>query len=185
MNHLEALRHLLTLLPLQVVAGGAVPIVQFAQQRLLMRQAEQRKQDLRTKLVALHAFLSSIEGMAPEHEARAVCLEDALLEREHLLRELASAIIHRSSRRKRIRPHNWLQWFFMLYPPPRQVGWVLRWSFFALMIVTVAGTVRGLLHENYLPMPVLVPFLITSFVLAVVVRVVAFHIERVRPAHHS
>ena len=59
------------------------------------------------------------------------------------------------------------------------------WSFFALMIVTVVGTARGLLHENFLPLPVLVPFLITSFALAVVVRVVSFHIERVRPAHHS
>jgi len=34
-------------------------------------------------------------------------------------------------------------------------------------------------------LPVLVPFLITSFALAVLVRVMAFHIERVRPAHHS
>jgi hypothetical protein len=51
--------------------------------------------------------------------------------------------------------------------------------------VTVVGTARGLLHENYLPLPVLVPFLITSFVLALVVRGMAFHIERVRPAHHS
>jgi len=58
-------------------------------------------------------------------------------------------------------------------------------GFFALMIVTVVGTARGLLHENYLPLPVLVPFLITSFVLALVVRGMAFHIERVRPAHHS
>jgi hypothetical protein len=185
MNHLEALRHLLTLLPLQVVAGGAVPVIQFAQQRLLMRQAAQRKQDLRTRLVALHAFISSIEGIPAEHEARAVCLEDALLEQEHALKELASAILHRAARRKRIRPHNWLQWFFMLYPPPRHVGWILRWSFFALMIVTVVGTARGLLHENYLPTPVLVPFVITSFVLAVVVRATAFHIERVRPSHRS
>ena len=185
MNHLQALRHLLTLLPLQVVLGGLVPIFQFAQQRLVMRQAAQRKHDLQTRLVALHAFLFSLEGMPADHEARAVCLDDALLEREHALKELASAIVHRAARRKRIRPHNWLQWFFMLYPPPRHIGWVLRWSFFALMIVTVVGTARGLLHENFLPLPVLVPFLITNFVLAVVVRVVAFHIERVRPAHHS
>jgi hypothetical protein len=185
MNQLQALHHLLTLLPLQVVAGGAVPILQFAQQRLLMRQAEQRKQGLRARLVALHAFLSSIEGMSSEHEARTVCLNDALQEREHALKELASAIVHKAARRKRIRPHNWLQWFFMLYPPPRHVGWVLRWSFFALMIVTVVGTLRGLLHETYLPLPVLVPFLMTSFALAVLVRVMAFHIERVRPAHHS
>ena len=184
MNHLQALHHLLTLLPLQVVLGGLVPIFQFAQQRLLMRQAQRRKQDLRARLVALHAFLSSIEGMPADHEARAMCLDDALLEREHALQGLASAIAHRAARRKRIRPHNWLQWFFMLYPPPRHVGWVLRWSFFALMIVTIAGTLRGLLHENYLPLPVLVPFLIASFALAVVVRVMAFHIERVRPAHH-
>jgi len=185
MNHLQALRHLLTLLPLQVVAGGVVPILQFAQQRLLMHQAEQRKKDLRARLVDLHAFLSSIEGIPAEHEARTVCLDDALRDREHTLKELAITIIHRAARRKRIRPHNWLQWFFMLYPPPRHVGWVLRWSFFALMIVTVVGTARGLLHENYLPLPVLVPFLITSFALAVLVRIMAFHIERVRPAHHS
>jgi hypothetical protein len=29
MNHLQALHHLLTLLPLQVVLGGLVPILQF------------------------------------------------------------------------------------------------------------------------------------------------------------
>jgi hypothetical protein len=185
MNHLQALHHLLTLLPLQVVLGGLFPVLQFAQQRFVMHQAEQRKLDLRARLVALQAFLSSIEGMPAEHEARAMCLDDALQDRDHALKELASTIAHRSARRKRIRPHSWLQWFFMLYPPPRHVGWVLRWSFFALMIVTVVGTARGLLHENYLPLPVLVPFLITSFVLALVVRAAAFHIERVRPAHHS
>ena len=64
MNHLQALHHLLTLLPLQVVLGGLVPILQFAQQRLVMRQAEQRKQGLQTRLVALHAFLSSLAGCA-------------------------------------------------------------------------------------------------------------------------
>jgi hypothetical protein len=63
MNHLQALHHLLTLLPLQVVLGGLVSILQFAQQRLVMRQAEQRKHGLQTRLVALHAFLSSLEGM--------------------------------------------------------------------------------------------------------------------------
>ena len=71
-----------------------------------MRQAEQRKHDLQTRLVAVQAFLSSLEGMPTEHEARAVCLSDALLEREHILKELASAIVHRAARRKRIRPHN-------------------------------------------------------------------------------
>jgi hypothetical protein len=54
-----------------------------------------------------------------------------------------------------------------------------------LPLQVVLGTLRGLLHENYLPMPVLVPFLITRFVLAAVVRVMAFHIERVTPAHYS
>jgi hypothetical protein len=185
MNHLEALRHLLSLLPLQVVAGGVVPIFQFAQQRLLLRRAEQRKQDLQARLVALQAFVSSMEGMPAEHEGRTICLDEALQERDHALKELASTIAHRASRRKRIRPQSWLQWFFLLYPPPRHVGWVLRWIFFALTIVTVVGTVRGLLHENYLPLPVLVPFLIASFTLAVVVRGMAFLIERVRPAHHS
>jgi hypothetical protein len=185
MNHLQALHHLLTLLPLQVVLGGLFPVLQFAQQRFVMHQADQRKQDLRARLVALQAFLSSIEGMPAEHEARAVCLDDAIQDRDQALKELASTIVHRTARRKRIRPHSWLQWFFMLYPPPRHVGWVLRWCFFALMIVTVVGTARGLLHENYLPLPVLVPFLITSFVLALVVRGMAFHIERVRPSHRS
>jgi hypothetical protein len=62
MNHLPALHHLLTLLPLQVVLGGLVPILQFAQQRLIMRHAEQRKQGLQTRLVALHPSSPVLRG---------------------------------------------------------------------------------------------------------------------------
>lgn len=181
MNHLEALRHLLNLLPLQVFAGGLIPVLQFAREKFRSLQIEQRKLHLRSRLVALTSFISSLQEVPAGHEFRAACLDDALMERDNLLRELASSIARETTGRKPIRPRNWLAWLLLLYPPPRPIGWVLRWSFFALVFVTLAGSVRGILHENYLPVPVLVPFLMTSFVLAVVVRVAAFHIERVRP----
>jgi hypothetical protein len=181
MDHLEALRHLLNLLPLQVFAGGIIPALQFARGKFRSLQAEQRTLHLRSRVVALTAFISSMKEVTGGQEWREVCLIDALRERESLLRELAASIARETARQKHSRSRNWLPWLFLLYQPPRPIGWVLRWSFFALVFVTVAGSVRGVLHESYLPVPVLVPFLLVSFVLAVVVRLAAAQIEGVHP----
>jgi hypothetical protein len=180
-DHLEALRHLLSLLPLQVFAGGIIPVLQFAREKFRSVQSEQRKLHLRSKLVAVVTFISSLHEVTEGQEWRAVCLNDAIKERDDLLSELAASIARETARNKQPHSKNWLPWLFLLYQPPHPVGWVFRWSFFALLFVTVGGSVRGLLHENLLPIPVLVPFLMTSLVLAVVVRLVAARTEGVYP----
>jgi hypothetical protein len=38
----------------------------------------------------------------------------------------------------------------------------------------------GLMHINYLSLPILIPFLIVTFVLAVLVRVATFYVERAK-----
>src|ERR1700761_5148230 len=181
MNHLEAVHHLLSLLPLQLFAGGLIPALQFAREKFRSLQVAQRKLHLRSRVVALNAFISSAQDIPAGNESRAVCLDDAMAERDNVLKELASSIALETARQEPVRPRRWLPWLLLLYQPPQPIGWVLRWTFFALIFVTLAGSVRGVLHENYLPPRVLVPFLITSFVLAVVVRLAALHIEGVRP----
>ncbi|HTZ56714.1 MAG TPA: hypothetical protein VMB49_01390 [Acidobacteriaceae bacterium] len=180
MNYLEALRHLLNLFPLQVFAAGLIPVLQFARERFRSLQVEQRKQHLRAKLVGLNAFISSMQELPPNDQFGQVCIEDAVREREGVLRELAASIARESARQKHIRPRRWMPWLLLLYHPPRPSGWALRWSFFALLFVSVAATVRGILHENYFPLRVLVPFVVTCFVLAMVVRLAALRIEGVR-----
>jgi hypothetical protein len=69
---------------------------------------------------------------------------------------------------------------FLLYPATRLIGWLLHWGFFTLLIVTVAGVIRGLLHVNYLPDAVLIPFLVTTAALAALVRLTVFFLERQR-----
>jgi hypothetical protein len=185
MDRLEALQHLLSHLPLQLVAGGLVPVLQFAQHKLHMRQAEQRRQQLQARLVALNSFISSVGDVPCEHVCRTPCLDDALHERDKVLEELASSIARKAARSKRTPSPNRLHWLFLLYHPVRPIGWALRWSFFALVIVTFAGTVRALFHQNYVPLRILVPFLITSFALAVLVRITAFYMERETPVREA
>jgi hypothetical protein len=181
MNHLEALRHLLNLFPLQVFAGGLIPVLQFAREKFRSVQIEQRKLHLRTRLVALQAFISSARELPAGHQFGPVCLEDALKERDTVLGELSTTIARDTAGRRQVRSRSWVPWLFLLYQPPRPVGWALRWSFFALLFVTAAATIRGLLHENYFPLQVLVPFVITTFILAVVIRFAALRIEREQP----
>jgi hypothetical protein len=57
---------------------------------------------------------------------------------------------------------------------------VLRWGSFTLLIAMAAGIVRGLIHGNYRSLPILVPFLIATFVLAVLLRVAAFSVEQAK-----
>jgi hypothetical protein len=69
--------------------------------------------------------------------------------------------------------------------PPRLAGWPLRWVFFTLLITTLAGIARGLLHVNYLPLRVLFPFLIVTFFLTALARLAVYYRERSEPANYS
>ena len=145
MTHpVETLLHLIREFPIQAVAGAVVPLGQFAWQKLRMRQDKQRKLHLRERLVALNTFIASLDHLGADTPHRAESLEDALQERDTVLKELAASIAHaRTSRRSILR--NWwsLQRLALLNLPVRPLGWILRWSFFTLLVVTVVGDAAG------------------------------------------
>jgi predicted nucleic acid-binding protein len=179
--HVELLRHL----PTSGIAGALVPIVQFAFQRLPALQAIHKKHRLRDEAVALNSFISSMNEAQDSDDSDAACLQDALRERGFVLRQLDSLIAAEARRTRRLVPTNTVQRLFLLYAPSRPIGWPLRWAFFTLLILTGAGIVRGLLGVNYLSLPVLVPFLIVTFVVTVLVRIAVFCIEGIKPGGRS
>jgi len=74
---------------------------------------------------------------------------------------------------------------FLLYSPSRPLGWLLRWVFFTLLITTAAGIARGLLGMSYLPVRVLIPFVMVTFLVAVLVRWAALRMERADPVNST
>jgi hypothetical protein len=171
---LEILRHQ----PMMITAGGLVAIIQFTASKLGARQSIQKKQRLRERVIALNAFVASMSEVSDAGDSRIVCLQDALRERDLLLTQLAA---HGQQRSHRLFSRSAAQRLLLLYPPSRTAGWLLRWVFFSLLVTTVAGTVHGLLHMGHLPARVRVPFLITTFILAVLVRVTVIHVEGMKP----
>lgn len=67
---------------------------------------------------------------------------------------------------------------FLLYVPTGPFSWALHWVFFILLTTTVTGVFRGLFHIAYLRTAVLVPSLIGTFALALLVRLMAFYVDR-------
>jgi hypothetical protein len=180
---LQPLWHLIREFPIQALAGAIVPLGQFGWQKLRMRQDKQRKLHLRERLVALNTFILSLDHVAPDAPHRAESLEDALAERETVLKELAASIAHaRTSRRASILKWWSLQRLALLNLPVRPLGWILRWSFFTLVVATVVGAVRMVLHRSSLPQGYRAPFLITTIGLAIVVRVVTTYVDRRKKA---
>lgn len=163
-------------LPAQGTAGALVSIAQFAGHKLSKRRDVNRKRELRESLIALNAFIGSMKRSNKQSDLL-VCLQDALRERRMVITQLAvlsgegSAKPHQRALRSRA------QRLFLLYMPSRPLAWLLHWAFFTLLIMTVVGTVRGLLHNAYLPVPLLVPFLMATSSLAVVVRLVVSYTE--------
>lgn len=173
----ESLHQLL----MQATLGSLVPIAQFAASKLAIRQIPHRKRRLRERVVAVNTFVASLNDASGEDGSLTACLQDAVQERDLLVKELASLTGSKNSGSQRLLSGSAAQWWFLLYMPSRPIGWLLRWLFFTLLFVTVAGTARGVLHINYLPRAVLVPFLIATFFLAVLVRLTAFYLERAKP----
>ena len=170
---LEILRHQ----PMMITAGGLLAILQFTANKLRARQSIQKKQQLRERVIALNAFVVSIKELSDTSDSHASCLQDALRERDLVLKQLAACGDKPSHRRF---SRNAAQRLLLLYAPSGTAGWLLHWAFFTLVATTIAGTVHGLLHIGHLPLRVRVPFLIFTFVLAVLVRVAAIHVEGVK-----
>jgi hypothetical protein len=171
---LEILRHQ----PMMITAGGLLAILQFTANKLRARQSIQKKQQLRERVIALNAFVASMNEVSNVGDHHAACLQDALRERDLVLKQLAACGDKPSHR---LLSRNAAQRLLLLYPPSRPAGWLLRWAFFTLLATTVAGTVHGLLHMGHLPLRVRVLFLITTFLLAVLVRLAAIYVEGVKP----
>jgi hypothetical protein len=171
---LEILRHQ----PMMITAGGLIAIMQFTASKVGARQSIQKKQQLRERVIALNAFVASMKEVLDAGDSHAACLQDALRERDLVLKQLAA---HGGQRPHRLFSRNAAQLLLLLYAPSRPAGWLLRWAFFTLLATTVAGTVHGLLHMGHIPLRVRVPFLIATFVLAVLVRLAAIHVEGVKP----
>lgn len=172
--YLELVRHF----PLQALAGGIVPLIQYTGHKLGTRRSEHRKRQLREKVIALNAFISSVGQGARRAELQEACLQDALHEGELALEQLAALATARGRRARLIIPRGALQRRFLLYSATRPAGWVLRWIFFTLVITAIAATIRGLLGISYLPIPELVLFVIGSLILAALARMAVLRVER-------
>lgn len=160
--------------PLMITAGGLVAILQFTANKLRARQSTQKKQQLRERVIALNAFVASMKELSDASDSHAACLQDALRERDLVLWQLAA---HGQRPSHRFLSRNAVQRLLLLYAPSGTAGWLLHWAFFTLVATTIAGIVHGLLHSGHLPLHIRVPFLIFTFVLAVLVRVAAIHVE--------
>ncbi len=167
---LEILRHQ----PMMITAGGLLAILQFTANKLRARQSIQKKQQLRERVIALNAFVVSMKELADASDFHAACLQDALRERDLVVKQLAASG-HKPSHR--LLSRNAAQRLLLLYAPSSTAGWLLHWAFFTLVATTIAGTIHGLLHVGHLPFHIRVMFLIFTVVLAVLVRVAAIHVE--------
>jgi hypothetical protein len=170
----DYLLQILRFQPMMITAGGLLAVLQFTASKLHARQSIQKKQQLRERIIALNAFIATMHEVSDAGDACGACLQDALHERAHVLRQLAA---HGDKRSHRLFSRNAAQRLFLLYAPSRTAGWLLRWAFFSLLATTVFGTVHGLLHTGHLPVHVRVTFLIVTFLLAVLVRVAAIYVE--------
>lgn len=174
---LEILRHQ----PMMITAGGLIAVLQFTVGKFHARQSITRKHQLREKVIALNAFVASMNQVSHACDSHATCLQDAVRERDVVLQQLASCGDKRSHR---LFSRNAAQRLLLLYAPSSTAGWLLHWAFFTLVATTIAGTVHGLLHMGHLPLRVRVPFLIFTFVSALVMRIAAIHVEGVKPEEH-
>lgn len=176
---MDYLLQILRFQPMMITAGGLIAFLQFTAAKLGARQSIHQKERLRARVIALNAFITSMNEVADAGDAHGRCLQDALHERALILGQLAA---HGQKRSPRLFTRNAVQRLFLLYAPSNAVGWLLRWAFFTLIAAMVTSTVRGLLHMSRLPLHVRMTFLIVTFFLAVLVRLAAVHVEGGKPA---
>jgi hypothetical protein len=70
-----------------------------------------------------------------------------------------------------------------LYAPSGSFAWGLHWTFFFFLIAAATGMVRGFFHIAYLRPSILVPIVIGDFVVALLVRVASFYVDRAKPGN--
>lgn len=178
---MDYLLQILRFQPMMITAGGLIAFLQFTASKLGARQSIHQKERLRARVIALNAFITSMNVVSDAGDVHGVCLQDALRERAVILGQLAA---HGQKRSPRFFSRNAVQRLFLLYAPSNSAGWLLRWAFFTLIAAMVTSTVRGLLHMSRLPLHVRMTFLIVTFFLAVLVRLAAIHVEGQKPEGH-
>jgi len=175
--HHEILRYL----PVQAIAAGFIPLIQFASKKIAERQTVQKQRDLREKIIALDVFIASLDRSPEVSEHHATCLQDALLERGLSLKELAALTVQKNRASHSFLSRNGARRLFLLYPPSGPFAWALHSTFFFFLIAAITGLVRSLLHIAYLRSSILEPLVIGDFVLAVLVRLTSFYVDRSNP----
>jgi hypothetical protein len=175
--HQEIVRYL----PAQATAAAFIPVIVLVFTKLSMRRTVHKQRDLREKVIALNAFMASMNQFPDPSEHHAACLRDALLQRSLILTQLAALTTQRSWTSNPLLSLNGLRRLFLLYDPSGPLAWTLHWIFFFCLLSTITGLVRGLLHVAYLRTAILVPVEIIDFILVLLVRVAAFYVDRPGP----
>jgi hypothetical protein len=175
MNYHQEILHYL---PAQATAAAFIPLIQFAFGKLAKRRTVHRQRELREKVVALNVFLGSMREFTEGSEHHAACLQDALRERSFLLMQLASLAATKSQVPRSHPLRNGARRFFLLYAPAGPFAWALHWIFFFFLIAATTGLVRGFFHVAYLRPSILMPLVIADFVIALLVRLASFYVDR-------
>jgi hypothetical protein len=174
--HEEILRYL----PAQATAAAFIPIILLAFNKLTMRRTVHRQRELREKVVALNVFIGSMNEYPDVSEHHAACLQDALRQRGLILMQLASLTTEKSRTPHPLLAGSGVRRLLLLYAPSGLFAWALHWIFFFFLIATATGLIRGLFHVAYLRPSILVPLLIGDFVLALLVRLASFYVDRAK-----
>jgi hypothetical protein len=172
--HQEILRYL----PAQATAAAFIPVILLAVNKLTMRQTVHKQRELREKVIALNVFIGSMNEFPDVSEHHAACLRDALRQRGLTLMQLASLITPKSRTSHPLLSRSGMRRLLLLYAPSGPFAWALHWVFFFFLIAIATGLIRSLFHIAYLRPSILVPLLIGDFVLAVLVRLASFYVDR-------
>jgi hypothetical protein len=172
--HHEILRYL----PAQATAAAFIPIILLACNKLTLRRTVHRQRELREKVVAFNVFIGSMNEFPDVSEHHAACLQNALRQRGLLFMQLASLTAEKSRTSHTFLSRSGVRRVLLLYAPSGPFAWALHWIFFFFVIAIATGLIRNLLHVAYLRPSILVPLLIADFVLAVLVRLASFYVDR-------
>jgi hypothetical protein len=172
---------ILRFVPAQATAAAFIPMVLLAFNKLAMQQTVHRQRELREKVVALNVFVSSMNEFPGASEHHAACVQDALRQRDLFLTKLAASAGQKSRTSAPLLPRGGVRGLLLLYAPSGPFALALHCTFFFFLIATTTGLIRGLFHIAYLRPSILVPLLISDFVLALLVRLASFFVDRPKP----
>jgi hypothetical protein len=176
-DHQEILRYL----PAQATAAAFIPIILLACNKLTMRRSVHRQRELREKVVGFNVFIASMNEFPDASEHHAACLYDAQRQRGLILMQLASLTAEKNRTSHAFLSGSGVRRLLLLYAPSGPFAWALHWIFFFFVIAIATGLIRSFLHVTYLRPSILVPVMIGDLVVALLVRVASFYVDRPKP----